>query len=108
MCKGNNKDVIDVLRGVPGTQTFGVEISFPIIIGALNDDSLKKSLSDLRGALVDLLKGSILTRDTIIKLGTWGHEEMERWLYQLYFSWKFNYSISLFCLMKKKKKREWL
>ena len=56
MCKGNVR-VIRTLRGSAGVKSFGVELTFPIIMCAINDAHIKQSHSNLRTMLVELLWG---------------------------------------------------
>ena len=57
MCKGDNTQVINVLQGVQGLQTFGVYINFQFIMSAMDDKYMKRSYPKLRSALLELLKG---------------------------------------------------
>ena len=68
MCKGDNKAVIDALQGSPGTQGFGIQITFPIIMCAISDADIKELHPDLRAMLVELLKGWLLWTESYLKL----------------------------------------
>ena len=57
MCKGNNISVIEVLQGSPGSDGFGVNVNFSLLMSAINDQKLKKRRPELRALLLDLLKG---------------------------------------------------
>lgn len=57
MCRGNNVAVIETLQSSPGTSTFGVEISFEVVMCAISDNKLRASYPEKVAAFIELLKG---------------------------------------------------